>query len=203
MNHDAYQELNLQHGATEREIKTAFRKLAKEHHPDTSSLGQASADKFRRAYQAYKQLIAQALLKPATPNASTPVSPTPYVFDGQRRMGLDVYLDIALVRPALDENFSLALPWTAYEACPRCLGQGQTLSRLNQESNVYRPQTCPKCQGEGSLKQRKHISVAVTPQMAQAGKFRLREAGAYIPSQAKRGDLIVTLRWVDRLPTGH
>jgi hypothetical protein len=39
--------------------------------------------------------------------------------------------------------------------------------------------------------------------MARRGKFRLRQAGGYLPKEARRGDLIVTIRWVDRLPSGH
>jgi hypothetical protein len=39
--------------------------------------------------------------------------------------------------------------------------------------------------------------------MLERGRFRLRGAGGYLPKEARRGDLIVRLRWVDRLPTGH
>jgi DnaJ-class molecular chaperone len=201
---NAYNELNLRKNASELEIRTAFRKLAKEHHPDTSSNGPADADRFRRACQAYRELLGRTVLSgPKRAQAPAAGSSAAFVFDGQRKAGLDVYMDIALVRPQNGAAFKITLPWTAYEACPRCFGQGQTLGRLNADGNVYRPQTCPKCQGQGSISRGQRLSVTVTPQMAERGKFRLRGAGGYLPDQAKRGDLIVNLRWVDRLPAGH
>ncbi|MDR2388061.1 MAG: DnaJ domain-containing protein [Deltaproteobacteria bacterium] len=201
MNVRAYRELNLKKGATEMEIKAAFRKLAKEHHPDTSQGGPADVEKFRTAYQAYQALLKETQKK-AKIEFSAPVSPTPFRFESQKKHGLDLYVEIALVRP-LSSEFEIILPFTAHEACPRCLGQGQTLGRLNFESQIYRPQTCPKCQGQGAIGQSKHLTVKVTEPMSQRGKFRLRGAGGYLPSQAKRGDLIVTLRFVDSLPVGN
>ncbi|MDR1308658.1 MAG: DnaJ domain-containing protein [Deltaproteobacteria bacterium] len=204
MSNRAYDELNLKRGATEIEIRAAFRRLAKESHPDTSAEGQQGADKFRRAYGAYRELMARMGAKRprnvAPPDA--PESPTAFVFDGQRKAGLDVYVDLALVRPDA-ADFRLVLPWTAHEACPRCLGRGQTLGRLGPDSSLYRPQPCPRCQGRGSLESPSHLSVTVTAEMAQRGRFRLRGAGGYLPSQARRGDLIVSLRFVDGLPKGH
>jgi DnaJ-class molecular chaperone len=224
MNSQAYSDLHLNAGAGETEIKAAFRKLAKRHHPDTSSLGPADADNFRKAYQAYKQLLADTVCKKAVvgktglarsnvakasarqaapePKAA-PVSPTPFVFEARRDMGLDVYLDVALVRPSDSGEFVIIMPWSSREACPRCLGQGRTLGRLGAGGSVYRPQSCPKCHGTGSVASEKHVSVKITPEMAAAGKFRLRGLGLYLPKQARRGDLIVSLRWTDSLPKGH
>jgi DnaJ-class molecular chaperone len=204
MNDRAYNELNLKKGANETEIRAAFRKLAKEHHPDTGTAGQNGADKFRRAYGAYRELMAKIEAKrpKSAVLRSAPASPTAYVFDGQRNAGLDVYVDLALVRPEM-ASFSLVLPWTSHEACPRCLGRGQTLGRLGQDSSLYRPSPCPRCQGSGSVESQSHLSVTVTEEMAKRGKFRLRGAGGYLPSQARRGDLIVSLRFAESLPKGH
>lgn len=196
----AYKDLNLPEGASEMEIRAAFRRIAKDNHPDAARLG--DVDAFRRACSAYRQLMS-ALAKDRKIDAGRlPVS-APYVFDGRRTAGLDVYFDLAMVRPAYGESFNLVLPVASSEACPRCLGQGRTLGRISSESSVYRPRTCPKCGGKGSIERRRDLSVAVTPEMARRGKFRLRQAGGYLPKEAKRGDLIVTIRWVDRLPSGH
>ncbi|MDR2368554.1 MAG: DnaJ domain-containing protein [Deltaproteobacteria bacterium] len=204
MNGMAYSELNLKKGASESEIKAAFRKLAKEHHPDSGRPGY-DVEKFRNAYRAYRELLGQA--KKAGHEAAqkpAPVSPTAFVFDGQRTHGLDVYYDLAVERPqSLDGGFGIVLPFTAREACPRCLGKGQTLGRLSPGGDVYRPRTCPRCHGAGSLGRASHLTVRVTAGMAGRGKFRLRGAGGYLPSQARRGDLIVSLRFVDSLPAGN
>ena len=196
----AYKELNLPEGASEMEIRAAFRRMAKDNHPDVSRLGDVEA--FRRACSAYRELM-RLLAKDRKIDARRlPVS-TPFVFDGQRNAGLDVYFDIAMVKPAYGESFNLVLPVAASEACPRCLGQGRTLGRISSESSVYRPQSCPKCGGAGSVNHHRNLSVTVTPEMARRGKFRLRQAGGYLPKEARRGDLVVTIRWVDRLPAGH
>ncbi|MDR2302462.1 MAG: DnaJ domain-containing protein [Deltaproteobacteria bacterium] len=207
MNVRAYRELNLKKGASEAEIKAAFRKLAKEHHPDTGRGGADDVAKFRSAYKAYRELLRETKINGqkeffGAAKVSAPVSPTPFRYDGERKHGLDVYVELSLVRPYGSE-FEIILPFTSHEACPRCLGQGQTLGRLNFESQIYRPQTCPKCQGQGAIGEIKYLTVKVTEQMAQRGKFRLRGAGGYLPSQAKRGDLIVSLRFVDTLPVGN
>ena len=197
MTTSAYKDLNLREGAGEMEIRAAFRRLAKDNHPYSASNG--DVNKFRKACAAYRELMRS--LSNRTPRLHA--ASTPYVFEGRRQAGLDVYFDLALVRPAGEGNFTLVLPTDAHEACPLCLGQGRTLSRSFDGSSVYKPRTCPKCSGRGSLSSPKDLMVSVTPEMAEMGKFRLRKAGGYLPKEAKRGDLIVTLRWVDRLPAGH
>jgi DnaJ-class molecular chaperone len=199
MNTSAYHELNLGEGANEREIKMAFRRLAKSYHPDTNS-GTGDSDKFRKAYQAYKALLNKVSTgKGRILNSSS----TPFIFEGQRNVGLDVYFDLAVVRPKDFSNFTLVLPTTLYQACPRCLGQGKTLARKRFDSNIYHSQSCPKCQGTGSLGNKAQLKINITPQMAEKGRFRLPKAGGYQPKEAKRGDLIVSIRWVDSLPYGH
>jgi DnaJ-class molecular chaperone len=196
MNTSAYHELNLREGASEAEIKAAFRRMAKDYHPDTAQVS-GDSDKFRRAYQAYRSLIKKFVSDRAQ---IAKFSSTPYVFEGQKSAGLDVYYDLALVRPKVNGSFTLVLPTTVYQACPRCLGQGKTLARRRLDSNLYRPQVCPKCQGTGSMGTSVQLKINVTPEMAARGKFRLPKVGKYEPKEAKRGDLIINLRWVDRLP---
>jgi hypothetical protein len=49
------------------------------------------------------------------------------------------------------------------------------------------------------------VNLAVTIAADQVGrsKIRLREAGLYQASQARRGDLILELIWVDRLAAAN
>jgi DnaJ-class molecular chaperone len=195
MNTRAYKELNIREGAGEMEIRAAFRRMAKDNHPDSRPDGDVA--KFRRACAAYKELTRRE----AAPRIVRTPRSVPFVFDGRREIGLDVYFELALVRP--EGDFTLVLPVTSLEACPRCLGQGRTLARTAEGSSVYRPTSCPKCSGLGAISRPKELRVQVTPEMAERGRLRLRKAGGYLPKEARRGDLIVTLRWVDRLPTGH
>jgi DnaJ-class molecular chaperone len=50
---DPYQELGVSRGASADEIRKAFRKLAKQHHPDTNPGDKASEEKFKRVSAAF------------------------------------------------------------------------------------------------------------------------------------------------------
>ena len=53
---DYYEVLGLQKGATEEEIKKAYRKLAVKYHPDRNPDDKEAAEKFREATEAYEVL---------------------------------------------------------------------------------------------------------------------------------------------------
>ncbi len=53
---DVYEILGVSKEASQDEIKSAYRKLAKKYHPDANSNGEASADKFKEATMAYEIL---------------------------------------------------------------------------------------------------------------------------------------------------
>ncbi len=53
---DYYEVLGIKKGATEAEIKKAFRKKAMEHHPDKNQGNKASEDKFKEVNEAYEVL---------------------------------------------------------------------------------------------------------------------------------------------------
>ena len=52
----ALEVLNLTDGATQAEIKIAFRDLAKKHHPDTNQGDEAAAERFKSVCAAYELL---------------------------------------------------------------------------------------------------------------------------------------------------
>jgi molecular chaperone DnaJ len=53
---DYYESLGLQRNATEQDLKAAFRRLAKEHHPDKNPGDKASEQKFKEMAEAYEVL---------------------------------------------------------------------------------------------------------------------------------------------------
>ncbi|MDR1872278.1 MAG: DnaJ domain-containing protein [Deltaproteobacteria bacterium] len=192
----SYQELRLAPGATEREIKAAFRQLAKESHPDSGQDG-GDALKFRKAYEAYRNLLAKAR---AHQKKERLLSGVQYQFVSRTQEDLDVHYYLDLVKSG--DSFDLTLPWTAHEVCPRCFGEGRTLVQLKSGS-VYRPTVCPRCGGAGHTERFSHIAVHVTKEMADSGKIRLKGAGELDHQEGRRGDLYVHLAFVDRLSETH
>lgn len=53
---DPYSELGISPGATEEEIKSAYRQLAKQYHPDANPQDEQSAEKMNRINKAYNML---------------------------------------------------------------------------------------------------------------------------------------------------
>src|SRR5258708_4402453 len=60
---DYYQTLGVSKTATQKEIKSAFRKLARKHHPDVNPGDKASEDRFKEANEAYEVLGDEAKRK--------------------------------------------------------------------------------------------------------------------------------------------
>ncbi len=208
MSLSSYQELNLPEGASLGEIKAAFRQMAKAYHPDAAGRTSDDVEKFIKAQSAYQKLMKKAVAhnrarraeeartaeageKPQPPAAN-------WRFESRREVGLDVHYRLFILRPGA-EGGRVVLPWQAREACPRCLGQGRTLSRVGQNA-LYRPATCGKCGGHGTITRDSQLEVTITPDMVGRDKIRLRKAGLYNAQTAQRGDLILDITWVDRLP---
>jgi|GEM_PF-1339361 DnaJ-class molecular chaperone with C-terminal Zn finger domain len=222
MSISSYQDLNLNESASITEIKAAFRSLAKAHHPDAEGRTPEDVEKFIRAQTAYQRLMKKAVThnrlhraaetaqaSEEKPAAAKPAAEAPrqaraaanWRFEGRREIGLDVYYRLFILRPG-PEGGRVTLPWQAREACPRCLGQGQTLAKIGQNS-LYRPCACSKCGGQGSLSRDSRLEVSLTPEMIGRDKIRLRRCGLYNSKTAQRGDLILEVTWVDHLPADN
>ncbi|UQZ88219.1 hypothetical protein C4J81_02925 [Deltaproteobacteria bacterium Smac51] len=203
MKNSIYNDLNISEGASINEIKAAFRNMAKAYHPDSVGAGNANVEKFIKAQTAYQKLMKTAMAhNKARRSAQTETNEenlaANWRFASRREVGLDVYFSLSILRPA-DGGCKVVLPWQAKEACPRCLGQGQTLGRVSSGS-IYRPATCTKCGGHGTITRESKLEVSITPEMVGQGKIRLRKAGLYNAKTAERGDLILDISWVDSFP---
>ncbi|UQZ88218.1 hypothetical protein C4J81_02920 [Deltaproteobacteria bacterium Smac51] len=204
MNSSIYNDLNISEGASINEIKAAFRSMAKACHPDSAGTNNANVEKFIKAQTAYQKLMKTAVAhnkarRAAQTEAAQENVAANWRFTDRREAGLDVYYSLSVLRPA-EGGCKVVLPWQAKEACPRCLGQGQTLAKINSNSSVYRPCTCPKCGGHGTITRESKLEVSITPEMVGQGKIRLRKAGLYNAKTAERGDLILNINWVEDFP---
>lgn len=196
-----YQNLNLPEGASISEIKSAFRHLAKAHHPDAAGQTSQDVDKFIKAQTAYQNLLKKAVAHNQAQQAETTTSTDTigpnWCFTSIKEVGLDVHYRLEVLK-STNGSFKLVLPWQVREACPRCLGLGQTLGRVGQGS-LYRPHTCSKCEGRGFISRKTRMEITINPEMVGQDKIRLKKAGLYNPKDAKRGDLILDITWVDQL----
>ncbi|MDR2352687.1 MAG: DnaJ domain-containing protein [Deltaproteobacteria bacterium] len=222
---NCYSELNLQKGASLSEIKSAYRQMAKSYHPDAVGNLNSDPEKFSRASDAYRALLKEVMgaLKTQpqnlnsieTTHTSQSTQPTqstqldlssleycPYVFEAEKTEGLDIIYYIVIEKPENPQELKFKLPWIRREACPRCLGQGVTLNKQGQ-GFVYKPHSCSRCHGHGYVTYKTHVEFSLDSALLTKGKIRLQNAGLYLPKEGKRGDLLVSIRIADKLPTDN
>ncbi|MDR2612402.1 MAG: DnaJ domain-containing protein [Deltaproteobacteria bacterium] len=199
-----YRELDIREGASLNEIKAAYRKVAKSCHPDAVS-GKADPDRFSRASEAYRSLLREVMGALKGGPSKGPAALTgkacaaPYRFIGRKALGLDVFYDLLLLRPAPGSTVEVRLPWTRRDACPRCLGKGETVRRSG-GGFVYRPSPCPRCQGKGYVEEERLSRVSLTPEMIARGRVRVNGAGGYLPKEGRRGDLVLNILVAETMP---
>jgi hypothetical protein len=158
-----YRELDLTEGASVTEIKSAYRKMAKSCHPDSAATA-ADPEKFSRASAAYRSLLKEVMgaLKGETAEglrAEATVASCKFI--GRKSVGLDVFYDVEVVAPDEGGEVSVELPWVRLDACPRCLGQGETLKRSG-GGFVYKPCACDRCKGTGSVREIRKVTLSLT-----------------------------------------
>lgn len=93
MARDPYEVLGIAHGASEDEIKTAYRRLAKKYHPDLNPGDPTAAQKMNEVNQAYDQLKnPQAYQQQASPSYGGQSYGSAY--SGQTYGGADPFEDL-------------------------------------------------------------------------------------------------------------
>lgn len=125
-----YETLGLQHGASEEEVKTAYRKLARDLHPDRNPGDEDASRKFREVQAAYEAITKGRGVNPAPSNP----------FDG---IFGDFFGDMFGGGRRAKRGQDILIPYTlefvdAARGCQRDIA-------------FDRPQTCSSCQGAGAL----------------------------------------------------
>jgi len=193
-----YQVLNLAPTAGINDIKKAYRKLAKQFHPDTAQLGPGDARRFQEIYEAYKALMCRhedySLGGSQTSTAARADfrSPDPdgWRFEGVYDEGIDVVYIIKLPPTVTGHGLRFSLPSKKEKACPRCLGIGYSYEPQSLPQNFERV-ACPRCQTRGVVSHNTVIEVEIPLEALKKGEYRLKGWGHYDPSRARRGDLVM------------
>ena len=170
---DYYDILGVDKDASQKEIKKAYRKLAKKHHPDMNDGDEKSSEKFKEISEAYEILSDPDKRKRYDQYGHSGINEDDFNFDDFARGGFGGFEDIFDMffgggmggrssrrrgpQRGRDLQYKLSISFeeAAFgakkkitiprtETCPECDGTG-----AENESDV---QTCPKCNGQGKIR---------------------------------------------------
>ncbi len=208
---EAYRTLDLPYGASHKQVKTAFKQMAKTCHPNAAGPDPANAARFRRIKEAQVALLSAPVPSPS----STPWVP-----------GEDVVITIAVSLEMLLQGGSLDVPnqleknglfgyrthpVSGAVPCRECNGTGvKVISR-----GIMRVKgPCPNCKGKGHLEStlptelglEKTFRVTVPPLSHVDMVLRLLGQGHPGTGGAPPGDVLITLKAADHkrfAPSGN
>lgn len=153
---DFYQILSIEYEATSEEIKSAYRKLALEFHPDRNPGDKAASDKFKQISEAYSVLsdhnkkvaydhrLVKPKKKPAPPKPPEPkqkpnISPTTRFGDG------NLMIHLAVTAEELKKGCTKIVTYEKREVCIKCGGDGELYVSCPICSGTTLIQICPVC----------------------------------------------------------
>ncbi len=171
---DYYEVLGVARGAAEADIKSAYRKLAFQHHPDRNPGKKEAEEKFKEAAEAYAVLadadkrrmydrFGHAGLGGAAAGGFDPTVFNGFedilgglgdmfgfgdMFGGARRRGpqrgADLRYDLEITFEEAAAGTETSVQIPRQEACETCKGTGA--------AEGSKPTTCPQCQGRGQIR---------------------------------------------------
>jgi molecular chaperone DnaJ len=175
MANDYYAVLGVQEDASPDDIKQAFRRLAREHHPDATGGDPASEQRYKEISEAYAVLSDPRKRREydaARMGVGTWSSPwnSPFgstiedIFDSffaggatrtrqrtraRRGESIEVQLDVSLEEVVFGADRTLK--FERFEVCERCSGEGT-------EPGTH-PERCPTCDGTGQVQQERRTII--------------------------------------------
>src|SRR3989475_7943135 len=164
---DFYQILGVDRNATQDEIKGAFRRLAREHHPDVRKDDPKANERFKEINEAYQVLsdpqrraqydrFGTVQHVPADDVPGGGFGPFDDIFDiffGRRAAGVDrdapeagadLRYDLELSLEETSTGVEKTIEIERLETCPRCFGTGAERGSA--------PERCPTCGGSGEVR---------------------------------------------------
>ena len=137
MAQDPYQELGVSRSASADDIRKAFRKLAKQHHPDANPGNKASEERFKRVSAAFDLLGRSRKAQEVRRRArSTPTAVRPCAAIGGNPFGQGGGFDPGGFRSAEFENVDLATSWARCSAVEAASAAGLAAAFASRGSDV-------------------------------------------------------------------
>ena len=219
---DYYKLLGIDKSATEKEIKQAYRRLARKHHPDINPGDKSSEEKFKKINEAYEVLSNKDKRQKydrygdqwqhADQFAKTEEEYTGRTFgNGQRAYQFNNFGDLfGDLFGNLNTGFRTAGPpqhgqdiyspieltlEEAYRGKTRTI-QLKKLALCTACSGTGRvgKRTCSICHGSGKIDSLKRLEVKIPPGVKDGSKIRIAEQGQDSPSGGPKGDLYLTVK---------
>ena len=210
MNGDCYSILGVPAAATTEEIRAAYRRLARQYHPDLNAGPEAEArmkeinhayatlsdPQRRRHYDIYgvsaspapepTRRSAQNGRQPNTPRPSRPHAYAP--LSPQR--GEDIESALLITLREARQGMRKVFPVTRTETCQRCRGTG-----FEPEETLEAGQ-CWRCGGEQRLRRELWLSATIPAGVADGRRLRLRGQGNAGLDGGANGHIYITVRVV-------
>lgn len=130
-----YDVLGLKQGSSEEEIKKAYRKLSKQHHPDLNPNNKQAEEKFKKIAEAYEVLTGKQKPKNQNPFGGNPFGNKTYK---AKPLKLVIELDLEEAYHGKRKRIN----YNVKESCGKCRGEGG-----------FEPIQCNQCNGLGHIQQ--------------------------------------------------
>src|SRR5215203_940274 len=210
---DYYQLLGVERGASTAEVKKAFRKLARELHPDVNRHDPEAEEKFKRAAEAYEVLsdperrrvydafgeqgLRSGGWSPGTGGFGNLEDVLESLFGrGDPAAGADIAAEVEVSLEEVLTGTTRELSFEAVTTCDRCRGNGA------EPGTPIR--TCDECGGAGQIRR---VTQTAFGQMVRAGTCPRCGGAGKVPEQpcaqcGGRGRVSGTRSWEVEVPPG-
>src|SRR5918995_894442 len=211
---DPYRTLGVDRKASDEEIKKAYRKLARQYHPDRNAGDKSAEERFKEVQEAYSILSDPDKRKaydsgggrrPTRPERGRDLETEVHVSCDQAMEGAQVPVSVPLSAPCPTCRGTGAKPGTHPTVCSRCNGRGveaesQGLFSISQPCSLCGgtgteiKDPCPTCQGSGRTRQVKRYRVNIPAGVRDGSRVRLKGKGEAGPRGGPAGDLYAITR---------
>ena len=214
---DYYAILGIPKGADEKEIKAAYRKLARKYHPDVNPNDPEAENKFKEISEAYAVLSDPERRRGYDAYGVDPQQggiPTGGYQGGTEDFGgfgdifgrffggfgdglfagmhpnaqpRDAEIPVTISLDEVDKGTKRTLNYQTQDACPQCKGTGMVRTRGGEQMN------CPQCGGTGLTVASRKVEITI-PIGIQSGKKLRVPGGGHRGANGRGGDLFVLVQ---------